>query len=69
MSNKDIDYIVAKIHDEIDPKFKELIVDAIDKFDSNPDPTKVGDLVYNVAGTLKDYMYDLVVKLARELKE
>jgi hypothetical protein len=66
LTNEEIEYIAASIHDEIDQKFKDQIVDAIDKHDGDPDPKKVGDLVYSVAATLKDYMYELVVKLAKE---
>ena len=69
MSDDEIKYIAAKLHDEIDQKFKDRIVVEIDSYDANPDLKQVSNLVYDTAAVLKDYMYELVVKFAQELSK
>lgn len=69
MDDNEIKYIAAKLHDEIDQKFKDRIVVEIERYDGNPDPKQVSILVYNTAAALKDYMYELIVKFAQELNK
>lgn len=69
LDNEKIAYIAAKIHDEIDPKWKAAIIEQIDKYDNNPNPEKVSDLVYNVSGLLKQYFIEFAVKFAQALNE
>lgn len=69
MDNNKIEYIASKIHDEIDPKWKQAIIEQINDYDSNVSPEKVSDLVYNVSGLLHQYFIEFAIKFAQALNE